>query len=128
MVDFATDQGLVEHYLPTVFVSDVHLGSRYCQAERFLQFLETHRIGDLYLVGDIIDGWRLRRKWWWPDVYHRIFHHLLAMNAAGTRLHYTPGKPRRIPSTLPTRFWFRRNRKRVRLRVDWRRTVSRNAW
>lgn len=75
----------------TAFVSDVHLGSRYCQADRFLAFLEQHEIEELYLVGDFIDGWRLRTTWRWPQVYHQIFHRLLAMHAEGTRLYYTPG-------------------------------------
>ena len=75
----------------TAFVSDVHLGSRYCQADRFLAFLEQHEIDELYLVGDFIDGWRLRCTWRWPEVYHRIFHRLLEMHAEGTKLFYTPG-------------------------------------
>lgn len=75
----------------TAFVSDIHVGSRYCQAERFLSFLYEHDIDRLYIVGDFIDGWRLRRKWHWPKVYHRIFHRLLQMQAAGTELYYTPG-------------------------------------
>ncbi len=86
------DRGAIESkHLKTAFVSDVHLGSRYCQADRFLQFLEQHEIDELYLVGDFIDGWRLRSKWRWPAVYHRIFHRLLFMHSQGTKLFYTPG-------------------------------------
>jgi len=91
MIDSIHGQRTAEWDFPTVFVSDVHLGSKYCHAEEFLSFLENYRIGELYLVGDIIDGWRLRRKWRWPAVYHRIFHRLLQMSAEGTRLYYTPG-------------------------------------
>ena len=78
-------------HVRTAFVSDLHLGSRYCQAERFLAFLNQHEIDELYLVGDFIDGWRLRRTWRWPAVYHQIFHRLLMMHAKGTKLYYTPG-------------------------------------
>lgn len=80
-----------QKHVRTAFVSDVHIGSHYCQAERFLSFLNEHDIERLYIVGDFIDGWRLRRKWHWPKVYHRIFHRLLEMHAAGTELYYTPG-------------------------------------
>lgn len=91
MIDSIHGQRTAPWDLPTVFVSDVHLGSKYCHAEEFLSFLENNRIGELYLVGDIIDGWRLRRKWRWPTVYHHILHRLLQMSAEGTRLYYTPG-------------------------------------
>ena len=92
MIDSAVEPGTAtKEELLTVFVSDVHLGSRFCQAEAFLRFLETHQISDLYLVGDFIDGWSLRRRWRWPVVYHRIFHQLLKMSASGTRLYYAPG-------------------------------------
>ena len=77
--------------LRTAFVSDTHLGSRYCQADRFLEFLQTHEMNDLYLVGDIIDGWRLRRSWRWPEVYHQIIRRLLELHRSGTRIYYTPG-------------------------------------
>ena len=75
----------------TAFISDVHLGSRYCQAERFLEFLNQYRFAELYIVGDFIDGWRLRRTWRWPVVYHKIFHRLLELQSNGTKLYYTPG-------------------------------------
>ena len=78
-------------HIKTAFVSDVHLGSRYCHADRFLSFLQRHTFDELYLVGDVIDGWRLRRSWRWPAVYHQIVHRLLALHAQGTRLFYTPG-------------------------------------
>lgn len=86
-----SDHGAITTHVRTAFVSDVHLGSRYCQAERFLAFLDQHRFDELYIVGDFIDGWRLRRTWRWPIVYHRIFHRLLQLQAEGTSLYYTPG-------------------------------------
>lgn len=79
------------NFVRTAFVSDTHLGSRYCQAERFLSFLNSHDMAELYLVGDIIDGWRLRRSWRWPAVYHQIMARLLELHRGGTKLYYTPG-------------------------------------
>ena len=75
----------------TVFVSDVHLGSKYSHAERFLTFLNSVEADQLYLVGDIIDGWRLQRSWRWPPIYHRIMHRLMQLSVVGTQIHYTPG-------------------------------------
>lgn len=73
------------------FVSDLHLGSRYCKADAFYDFICSHEIAELYLVGDIIDGWRLARQWRWPEVYHQILRRFLDMQSAGTRLYYAPG-------------------------------------
>ena len=53
----------------SIFVSDVHLGCRYTHAEALLHFLRSHEPEHLYLVGDIIDGWRLSRAWYWTDTY-----------------------------------------------------------
>jgi UDP-2,3-diacylglucosamine pyrophosphatase LpxH len=75
----------------TIFVSDVHLGCRYSQAENFLQFLESVHPEGLYLVGDFIDGWRLKRRWHWQAVYIKIFQRLMKLAAQGTRIYYTPG-------------------------------------
>jgi DNA polymerase II small subunit/DNA polymerase delta subunit B len=50
-----------------VFVSDVHLGTQGCQAEALLDFLKHHPSEYLYLVGDIVDGWQLKRRWFWPQ-------------------------------------------------------------
>ena len=46
-----------------LFISDVHLGTRGCQADRLLDFLRTHEAETIYLVGDIVDGWALRSSW-----------------------------------------------------------------
>ena len=47
----------------TIWISDVHLGTAGCQAERLLDFLRRHDADTLYLVGDIVDGWRLKKRW-----------------------------------------------------------------
>ena len=74
-----------------LFVSDVHLGCRYSQAEAFLSFLNSIQVDRLYLVGDFIDGWRLRRRWHWQLVYVQIFQRLVEMATQGTEIFYTPG-------------------------------------
>jgi UDP-2,3-diacylglucosamine pyrophosphatase LpxH len=75
----------------TVFVSDVHLGCRYTQAEEFLAFLEEIQVERLYIVGDFIDGWRLSRRWRWSPVYVRILQRLVQMAIEGTQVYYAPG-------------------------------------
>ncbi len=50
----------------TIWISDVHLGTRGCKAEFLLDFLKSTESEHLYLVGDIVDGWRLKRSWYWP--------------------------------------------------------------
>ena len=55
----------------TLFISDVHLGARGCQADRLLDFLRYHDADTIYLVGDIVDGWQLRSGWYWPQAAQR---------------------------------------------------------
>jgi UDP-2,3-diacylglucosamine pyrophosphatase LpxH len=74
-----------------VFISDLHLGSRGCKADCLLDFLHHVESEYLYLVGDIVDGWRLRKRWFWPDQHHEILHRLLARAAQGTKVIYLPG-------------------------------------
>ena len=75
----------------SVFISDVHLGSRYSRAEPLLRFLERYNPDHLFLVGDFIDGWCLARKWYWPRAYDAVIRRLLAMANNGTQIFYTPG-------------------------------------
>lgn len=84
-------QGRPDRRIRSIFISDTHLGCRYAHAEALLAFLHRHQPEFLYLVGDIIDGWRLKRSWFWQPVYNRIFQRLLHMSSAGTRVRYTPG-------------------------------------
>ena len=74
-----------------IFVSDVHLGCRHSQAEAFLEFLFAHQPERIYLVGDIIDGWKLKHRWRWPEVYHRIFRRFYDLAQDGCELYFTPG-------------------------------------
>ena len=55
-----------------IFISDVHLGSAGCQADALCAFMKTHTSEQLYLVGDIIDGWRMRKKWYWPQSHTNV--------------------------------------------------------
>ena len=55
----------------TIFLSDVHLGTRGCRADFLLDFLRRVECDELYLVGDIIDGWRLRKSWYWTEDHRR---------------------------------------------------------
>jgi UDP-2,3-diacylglucosamine pyrophosphatase LpxH len=78
-------------YVRSIFVSDVHLGSKHAQAEAFLSFLNDYDSDYVYLVGDFIDGWRLRRVWHWAPVYNQIIGRLLEVSRRGGRVFYTPG-------------------------------------
>lgn len=75
----------------SVFVSDLHLGCRYVNANGLLSFLKEHQPEYLYLVGDIIDGWRLRRSWYWHDSYSFLIRRILDLLKQGTIVRYTPG-------------------------------------
>lgn len=75
----------------SVFVSDLHLGCKYANANALLAFLKQHQPEYLYLVGDIIDGWRLQRGWYWDDSYSFLVRRILGMLKSGTIVRYTPG-------------------------------------
>jgi UDP-2,3-diacylglucosamine pyrophosphatase LpxH len=75
----------------SVFVSDVHLGSRGCRAEALLDFLRHVRCERLYLVGDIVDLWCLRRGFYWPASHTEVVREFLAKVRQGTRVVYVPG-------------------------------------
>ena len=55
-----------------VFISDLHLGSKHCQSDKLLDFIKTVETNNLFLVGDIIDGWRLSKKWYWPKEHSNM--------------------------------------------------------
>ena len=75
----------------TIWLSDIHLGSPGCQADFLLEFLRLHAADQLYLVGDILDGWQLRRSWYWPQAHNDVVQKLLRMARKGTRVVYIPG-------------------------------------
>ena len=74
-----------------LFISDVHLGTRGCQAELLLDFLKHHESDYLYLIGDIVDGWRLKRSWFWAQSHNDVVQKILRKARKGTRVVYVPG-------------------------------------
>jgi UDP-2,3-diacylglucosamine pyrophosphatase LpxH len=82
---------LTTRHFRTLFISDVHLGSRGCQAHLLLDFLRHHDAERLYLVGDIVDGWRLRRSWYWPQEHNDVVQKLLRKARKGSEVIYIPG-------------------------------------
>ena len=75
----------------TLFISDVHLGTRGCQAELLLEFLRAYEAEAIYLVGDIVDGWRLKRGVYWPQSHNDVVQKLLRKARKGCRIIYIPG-------------------------------------
>ena len=75
----------------TVFISDLHLGTPGCQAVALLDFLKAYPSDTLYLVGDIVDGWQLRRKWYWPQAHNDVVQKLLKRARKGCRVVFIPG-------------------------------------
>ncbi|HEX4160239.1 MAG TPA: UDP-2,3-diacylglucosamine diphosphatase [Rhizomicrobium sp.] len=85
----APQQGMTRHR--TIFISDIHLGTRGCKAELLADFLARNSCDTLFLVGDIVDGWRLKRRWFWPEAHNRVLEELLHKIDTGTRVIYVPG-------------------------------------
>ena len=75
----------------TGWISDVHLGTRGSRAEALLHFLRTHEFETLYVVGDLIDIWSLRRGIYWPQSHNDVIQKLLRAGRKGTRVIYVPG-------------------------------------
>lgn len=74
-----------------VFISDLHLGTAGCQAEVLLDFLKARSCHHLYLVGDIIDGWQLKRRWFWPESHNVVIQKLLRQARKGCQITFIPG-------------------------------------
>jgi UDP-2,3-diacylglucosamine pyrophosphatase LpxH len=75
----------------SLWISDVHLGAPGCQAQRLADFLQTHDCEQLYLVGDIFDGWKLKAHFYWPPEHSRVVHAVIAKTRQRTRVHYLTG-------------------------------------
>ena len=75
----------------SLFISDLHLGTRGAQADALLEFLRECEAQTIYLVGDIVDGWRLRSAWYWPQSHNDVVQKLLRKARKGTRVVYVPG-------------------------------------
>ncbi len=84
------DEAVLRRYR-TVFLSDIHLGTRGCQAAILLDFIRGMECETLYLVGDIIDGWKLKSGWYWPQSHNDVVQKVLRMARKGARVIYIPG-------------------------------------
>ncbi len=75
----------------TIWISDLHLGTSACKAEKLLKFLKRHDCETFFLVGDIIDGWRLKQSWNWPQSHNDVVQEIMRKAKAGTNVIYVPG-------------------------------------
>jgi UDP-2,3-diacylglucosamine pyrophosphatase LpxH len=75
----------------SVFISDTHLGTRGCRCDFLADFLRRTTCQQLYLVGDIIDGWRLRKSWYWDEHHDAVLRQIVRLSRAGTSVTYIPG-------------------------------------
>ncbi len=86
-----SDDGPADHRYRTIWLSDIHLGSGGCQARYLLDFLRHNDSEYLYLVGDIIDGWQLRKGWFWPQAHNDVIQKVMRKARKGTQVVYIPG-------------------------------------
>ncbi|MBI1776624.1 MAG: UDP-2,3-diacylglucosamine diphosphatase [Proteobacteria bacterium] len=75
----------------SIWISDIHLGTRGCKAEYLLDFLKHTESQYLYLVGDILDFWRMRKSWYWVQAHNDVIQKLLRKARKGTKVVYVPG-------------------------------------
>lgn len=84
-----------EQFKPTmyrsIFISDFHLGTKTCRASDLLDFLKNHDAQFIYLVGDIVDGWQLKKTWYWSQLHNDVIQKLLRKARKGTIIKYLPG-------------------------------------
>ena len=78
-------------HVRALFISDIHLGTRGCQADKLLDFLRIYEADTIYLVGDVIDGWQLKSAWYWPQSHNDVVQKLLRKARKGSRVIYVPG-------------------------------------
>ena len=75
----------------TIWISDIHLGTKDCKAKELLDFIKHCRTQKIYLVGDIIDGWALKKRWFWPQEHNDVIQKLLRQARRGTEVIFIPG-------------------------------------
>lgn len=83
------EQGVTRYR--SIWLSDIHLGTRGCQADYLLDFLRHTESDYLYLVGDIVDGWRLKKGWFWPQSHNDVVQKILRRARKGTQVFLIPG-------------------------------------
>jgi len=84
-------QSPITYKYRSIWISDIHLGTKGSQATLLLDFLRYNESRYLYLVGDIFDNWRLRRSWYWPQPHNDVVQKILRKARKGTRVIYIPG-------------------------------------
>jgi UDP-2,3-diacylglucosamine pyrophosphatase LpxH len=77
--------------LRAAFVSDVHLGSKGCRADQLLEFLKSVEVEYLFLVGDIVDLWAMKKNFYWPQEHNNVLRTVLGKAKGGTKVIYVPG-------------------------------------
>jgi UDP-2,3-diacylglucosamine pyrophosphatase LpxH len=82
---------MLEKKYKSIFISDIHLGTRGCKADILCNFLKHNKCENLFLVGDIIDGWRLERKFYWPQSHSNVIRRFLTEAKRGTNVIYIAG-------------------------------------
>lgn len=80
-----------KNFYRSIFISDLHLGTAGCQAQALLEFLKNNESEYLYLVGDIIDGWQLKKRWYWPQSHNDVLQKLLRRARKGCKVIFVPG-------------------------------------
>lgn len=85
------DARAISHKYRSIWISDIHLGTPGCKATFLLDFLRSTKSENLYLVGDIIDGWSLRQGWYWPQEHNDVVQKILRKARQGTRVVFVPG-------------------------------------
>ena len=75
----------------SIWISDLHLGTAGCKADNICNFLKHYDCEHLYLVGDVIDGWRLNRGWYWPQSHSNVIRRLITKAKRGTKITYITG-------------------------------------
>lgn len=83
--------GAPRRHYRAIWISDVHLGTRGCACEMLLDFLDHCDSDTLYLVGDIIDGWRMKKRFYWPERHNAIVRRIMKKAKVGMRVVYIPG-------------------------------------
>jgi UDP-2,3-diacylglucosamine pyrophosphatase LpxH len=86
--------------LRSVFISDLHLGYRGCRADYLRHFLRSVKARNLFIVGDLIDFWSLRRSFFWPVAHQQVLRTLMTLSRTGTRVIYVPGNHDEIARDL----------------------------
>jgi UDP-2,3-diacylglucosamine pyrophosphatase LpxH len=84
----------------SVFISDLHLGSKHCNSDKLLDFLDNIKTEKLFLVGDIVDGWRLQKKWYWPKKHNKVIKKLMKLSK-NTEIIYITGNHDEFLRSIP---------------------------